>query len=161
MGKIDKKLTKPEAGQPIDHAGKAVTTEPIEGGVLIENCSLPFGHEARVVYREHSPEEKREQKQLAKDAAAFARADAMIFLRLSRDAMLRATDHFEMANGEKVAGGEEEHKAWLAWRQKLRDLPAKTKDPEDVTWPEPPKAISSLIDMRRFFPATDFTPMVR
>ena len=28
---------------------------------------------------------------------------------------------------------------WVAYRQALRDLPATTEDPEQITWPEPPQ----------------------
>lgn len=140
-----KKLANPEHGKPIDHAGMALTTEPIEGGYRTENLSVPVDHDARVVYRELSADEKRQRKEDAAGLAAFRRVDATIFLRLARDALLRNTDH--------LAGDD----TWDAWRQDLRDLPATTKNPEEPVWPPPPAAISALLEHRRLWPDLDWS----
>lgn len=157
------KLTHPEHGRPIDTNGKPVTTDPIPGGHLILNGSLPTDHEAHAVWREDTPAEKRDREKARKANVAFNRADAMLFLRMTRDAMLRATDHFEtLPNAQKIAGTKAKLDAWLKWRQQLRDLPAKVKktdEPEDVSWPQPPAAISSLVGHARLWPKLDWTKL--
>ena len=152
----DKRLHSPDGGQPIERHGMPVTAEPVPGGVAVVNASVPAGHDAHVVYREQTVEEKRQQKKDTADNAAFQRVDATIFLRLTRDALLRATDHSDLPNGEKIAGGKAKHAAWLKWRQQLRDLPAKTKDPEEPKWPEPPAATSALLGHRGLWPDIDW-----
>jgi hypothetical protein len=156
---MSKKLTNPEHGEPIDVAGMPVTTDPVEGGVRTENLSLPVDHEARVVWREQSAEEKKQAAKDTTDRASFQRVDATIFLRLTRDALLRATDFVELPSAEDRLG-KPKLVAWRAWRQKLRDLPAKTKDPEEPKWPEPPEVTSALLEHRRLWPDLDWTPLL-
>lgn len=60
---------------------------------------------------------------------------AWINLRADRDALLRASD---WTQGLDVPA--EIAEAWASYRQKLRDLPAKLKDPTKANWPEPPNA---------------------
>jgi hypothetical protein len=50
-----------------------------------------------------------------------------------RDALLAASDWTQLPDVPAT-----KQKAWATYRQKLRDLP-QTKNPVDVTWPEPPK----------------------
>lgn len=164
----DKKLTHPNGGLPIDTAGMPVTVDPVEGGVRTENLSLPPDHEARVVYRELSADEKKQRQQDATDAVSFRNADTLLFVRMSRDALLRATDHFELPNAEAIAGSKAKLDSWRKWRQELRDLPSKLSkkksaeslEPEDVKWPKPPAAISALLAHRSLFPDVDFRPLL-
>jgi len=88
-----------------------------------------------------------------------ARSEALLSLRRTRDELLRATDQFDLQTGEKIAGGKAQHQAWLKWRQQLRDLPAKTKDPEEPRWPTPPAAISSLVAFRGLWPKLDWSTL--
>lgn len=53
-------------------------------------------------------------------------------LRAERNGLLAASDWTQ--HPDSPADSE----AWAAYRQKLRDLPAKTKDPSNVHWPKPP-----------------------
>lgn len=56
-------------------------------------------------------------------------------LRDDRDAALRASDWTQAADSPL----DDKAKAvWSKYRQQLRDLPAKTKDPANVKWPTPP-----------------------
>lgn len=55
-------------------------------------------------------------------------------IREQRDALLAASDWTQAADAPVDAA------AWAKYRQALRDLPAKIKDPTaEVNWPEPPK----------------------
>jgi hypothetical protein len=54
-------------------------------------------------------------------------------LRVERNARLAASDWTQGADAPTNA------KAWAAYRQALRDLPATITDPNSVEWPEPPK----------------------
>lgn len=53
-------------------------------------------------------------------------------LRGLRDQRLAESDWTQVADAPVDA------KAWAVYRKALRDLPAKTKDPETVKWPTPP-----------------------
>ena len=55
-------------------------------------------------------------------------------LRRQRNKLLQDTDWTQ--TNEVVMQNQEE---WVAYRQALRDLPATTEDPEQITWPEPPQ----------------------
>lgn len=66
--------------------------------------------------------------------AANALASAWERIRRDRDTLLTASDWTQNPDAPVDA------KAWAAYRQALRDLPATIKDPTaDVAWPEPPK----------------------
>jgi hypothetical protein len=62
-------------------------------------------------------------------------ADAWVALRTERDAMLAASDWTDLPNAPLTA---EQQAVWQTYRQALRDLPAHTDDPAQVTWPTPP-----------------------
>jgi Phage tail assembly chaperone protein len=149
----DRKLTHPDGGQPIDTADKPVTTDPVEGGVAIVNASVPAEHDAHVVYREQTADEKKDRRETSKTQAAFTRADASVFVRLTRDELLRRTDW--MDHRAPYA----DDKTWQKWRQQLRDLPAKTKNPESPSWPKPPEAVSALLEHRRLWPTLDWSSL--
>lgn len=163
---MSKQLTHPEFGQPIDTSGKPVTKEPIPGGVQIVNASVPTDHESHVVHREQTADEKKLAQKTRAEAVAFYKADTMLFVRMTRDRMMQQTDHFDVhPNAQKIAGGKAKLDAWEKWRQQLRDFPEKAakmkgKDgvlqPEDVVWPQPPAAISSLLEHRRLWPKLDW-----
>mgnify|MGYP003643299389 FL=1 len=51
-------------------------------------------------------------------------------LRGERNRLLAASDFSQLADAAVDAA------AWATYRQALRDLPANTPDPTDVTWPE-------------------------
>lgn len=53
-----------------------------------------------------------------------------------RNFKLRECDWVVMSD---VSMPEETKKAWLDYRQALRDLPANTEDPENPVWPTPPE----------------------
>lgn len=60
-------------------------------------------------------------------------ADAWQRIRRERDAMLAASDWTQAADAPVDSA------AWAKYRQALRDLPAKIKDPTaEVNWPTPP-----------------------
>ena len=59
-------------------------------------------------------------------------AMTMIDLRSKRDALLADSDWTQVADAPGNTA------AWATYRQALRDLPANTADPADITWPTPP-----------------------
>lgn len=157
-----KNLAKPQFGKPIDTAGKPVTQDPVEGGVAIVNSSVPADHDAHVVWREQTADEKKDRRAAEKEASGFRRASTIPFVKMTRARLLQATDHFETLPEErarKIAGGPKNLAAWLDWRQQLLDLPAKVKptaEPEDVPWPKPPAAIDALLEERQLWPDLDW-----
>lgn len=62
----------------------------------------------------------------------LARDSALESLREQRDSLLSRTDKALTPDAPT------DKKAWMAYRQQLRDLPSKTPDPHNVTWPTPP-----------------------
>jgi hypothetical protein len=71
-------------------------------------------------------EEHAQRKSSAADAALRS-------LERHRNALLAASDWRVLPDSP-----EPDKDAWVAYRQQLRDLPANTKDPAKVKWPEPP-----------------------
>lgn len=65
--------------------------------------------------------------------AEAAEAAAWSDLRSKRDQLLYQSDWTQVADAPV------DQAAWVACRQKLRDLPANTKDPREVIWPTPPE----------------------
>ena len=57
-------------------------------------------------------------------------------LRKKRDTLLSKTDKY--ATIDYPHPTEEAKRAWLDYRQALRDLPANTTDPDNPVWPEAP-----------------------
>lgn len=75
-----------------------------------------------------------EQTQRLADAAATMEMH-WVWFRLDRDSRLKACDWTQMPDcGLSQAAVE----AWQRYRQILRDLPSRTKDPRDPVWPNPP-----------------------
>ncbi len=79
----------------------------------------------------YEPTSAEEEKARAKEAAS----DAMGRLRSERNALLRGSDWSQLPDAPTASV-----EKWAAYRQKLRDLPSKTKNPENVKWPEVPDA---------------------
>jgi hypothetical protein len=61
--------------------------------------------------------------------------EAFTELRAQRDALLKASDWTQMADAPLT---DQERAAWRAYRQELRDLPSKTRDPRNPEWPTAP-----------------------
>lgn len=57
-------------------------------------------------------------------------------LRVSRNRLLAASDWTQMSDCPLT---DQAQAAWKAYRQALRDLPAKAADPSKVIWPAPPR----------------------
>ena len=55
-------------------------------------------------------------------------------IRAKRDSLLKDSDWSAFPD----ANPKPSKKAWLAYRQQLRDVPTTFKAPEEVIWPEPP-----------------------
>ena len=60
---------------------------------------------------------------------------AWIMLRRERKSLLSESD---WTQGNDSPLSEEKKAEWAMYRQALRDLPANTTDPTNVTWPVPP-----------------------
>jgi hypothetical protein len=80
------------------------------------------------------------EEEAARDAEEKAWADsandrAFAILREERDKLLDGTDWVITMHKEL---GTNIPSAWKTYRQELRDLPANTSDPTDVTWPTKP-----------------------
>ena len=73
--------------------------------------------------------------QSAKNATELAKG--MASLRLERDNRLAASD-ITVFPDKWAAMNDDTKTAWSTYRQALRDLPANTADPTDVTWPTKP-----------------------
>ena len=58
------------------------------------------------------------------------------FIRNKRNILLRESDIYSLPDYPHPT--EEAKQAWLDYRQALRDLPANTEDPSNVTWPREP-----------------------
>ena len=63
----------------------------------------------------------------------------MELLRIERNNRLQATDIIVLPD-RWAAMNDDTKTAWTNYRQALRDLPANTADPTDITWPEEPGA---------------------
>lgn len=59
-------------------------------------------------------------------------AQAFAYLRAERNTLLCESDWTQLPDAPVDAV------AWAKYRQALRDLPAKTKNPEKARWPKPP-----------------------
>lgn len=59
---------------------------------------------------------------------------ALSKVRVERDRLLAASDHPPLMERPKA-----DQPLWKAYRQALRDLPAKTTDPFNPEWPTPPE----------------------
>ena len=85
-----------------------------------KQIDVPFTDEEEVA---------RDAVEAAWDAAANERAFAV--LRQERNTLLEASDWRGVSDLTMSD-------AWKTYRQTLRDLPANTADPNNVTWPEEP-----------------------
>lgn len=88
----------------------------------------------RHVAGQDRPVTDEERAQILDEWAASYLDEFFVYLRRERDALLAASDWTQFPDAPVDA------KAWAPYRQALRDLPAKIKDPTaEVAWPEPPK----------------------
>lgn len=74
-------------------------------------------------------------KKLDEEILSQKEADTISRYRSLRDKLLRASDWTQIPDNQL---NEEQRQAWIDYRQALRDLPANTTDPFNVTWPTPP-----------------------
>jgi len=74
-------------------------------------------------------------KRTSADVRARATEAGIRSLRMQRDSTLASSDWTQMPDSPL---SEQERQQWASYRQHLRDLPANTPDPLNVTWPEPP-----------------------
>lgn len=116
------------------------------GVVCVIDCSKPADDPKQVSYRKLTRAEEAQRRRDHADAVVAARERGYLELRMTRDVLLRTTDHLEA------------DRRWAVWRQKLRDLPA-TADPEKPRWPKPPGAVSCLYEFRMLWPRFDWTPL--
>ena len=61
--------------------------------------------------------------------------DHWVMLRIERDRKLFASDWTQLPDASV------DQAAWATYRQALRDLPANTEDPLNVSWPEMPGSV--------------------
>ena len=111
--------------------------------VCVIDCSKPL--EEQVTYRDMTRAELAQHKKDKTAGETEAQGRAWIALRVTRDQLLAASDH------------QGDHLPWAKWRDKLRDLPATTKDPDKAKWPNPPKAVSTLYEFRTLWPELDWS----
>ena len=78
-------------------------------------------------------ETARDAEEAAEETAKPARA--MASLRTERNTLLVASD-WTQGNDSPLDDGAKA--SWTTYRQTLRDLPANTADPTNITWPEKP-----------------------
>lgn len=116
--------------------------------VLVIDCSKPMTDKAHARYRPMTKAERKQRDQDVAAAVAESQARAWVALRVQRDRMLAATDHFP-----------KDETAWQTWRRLLRDLPSTTKDPESPKWPAPPWVLSTLIEFRGLWPELDWAQL--
>ena len=57
-------------------------------------------------------------------------------LRMNRNRLLSETDYLFGSDAPSMTA--EKINEWKVWRQRLRDLPANTDNPQNVTWPDKP-----------------------
>lgn len=81
-------------------------------------------------------------KPVGVDRADFPPEIKLADMRLTRDRLLTETDgkvarhRDELEAGGKTTLNDAEYKKLLEYRQELRDLPSKVKDPNNIPWPE-------------------------
>lgn len=119
------------------------------GLVCVVDCSKHPDDPGQARYRKLTRAEQAQRRRDTAEATIASLERAYLDLRLTRDALLSATDHLD---GKKP---------WATWRQKLRDLPANTADPTRTRWPKPPAALSCLYTFRALWPRVDWSPLTK
>lgn len=76
-----------------------------------------------------------DESAISQKLAELQAAEPMRLLRVERDQLLAATDWRATIDYQGTNQDE-----WLAYRQRLRDLPANTEDASNPTWPIPPES---------------------
>ena len=110
-----------------------------EDAFVVDNDATAVNGEMCFQTPKHFPVNKANKTvsfdQDAKDATEFSKH--MIMLRTERNDRLVATDIIVLP--DRWENMDDDIKAvWKTYRQALRDLPANTADPADITWPEEP-----------------------
>jgi hypothetical protein len=149
---IERDYVTNEAAPPIAIPdGTSVSKDPISGGTLVVNGAVPIGEDGHSVWRTLSDAEQTQRGERKTLSVGWNRRQALAHLRMTRTALLAATDFIELADGSRTID-DATRSALGDWRQKLRDLPATTKDPDDPTWPAPPVALSGLREWAVLWP---------
>lgn len=105
----------------------------------LEHIIVPPNINSRYVILSRNQETN--EIEFSEDAEAIERArlNAIEFswdqLRYERNIRISNTDWVMLSDISMTTEKKEE---WVTYRQALRDLPANTTDPENVTWPTPP-----------------------
>lgn len=99
---------------------------------LMENTPETFGHSGSwdtILFPEDGSYEKPPKELFEERFKQNFRNEGFRILREKRNKLLNDSDWTDQHDIEE----------WVAYRQALRDLPATTEDPEQITWPEPPQ----------------------
>lgn len=99
---------------------------------LMENPPETFGHSGSwdtILFPEDGSYEKPPKELFEERFKQNFRNEGFRILREKRNKLLNESDWTDQHDIEE----------WVAYRQALRDLPATTEDPEQITWPEPPQ----------------------
>ena len=99
---------------------------------LMENPPETFGHSGSwdtILFPEDGSYEKPPKELFEERFKQNFRNEGFRILREKRNKLLNESDWTDQHDIED----------WVAYRQALRDLPATTEDPEQITWPEPPQ----------------------
>ncbi len=105
----------------------------------LEHIIVPPNINSSYVILSRNPESN--EIEFSEDAEAIERdrLNAIQFswdkLRYERNIRISNTDWVMLSDISMTTEKKEE---WITYRQALRDLPANTTDPENVTWPTPP-----------------------
>jgi hypothetical protein len=107
-------------------------TRQLATNTIREAPSIPTGTDpATLEPVTYVPVTKADLKRQKEEAATIAWQR----LRDDRDELLRASDWTQAADSPI---SDKQRTEWAKYREKLRDLPAKTPDPAKTRWPQPP-----------------------
>ena len=110
-----------------------------EDAFVVDNDATAENGEMCFQNPNHFPVNKA-NKTVSFDQSAFdadKNAKNMKYLRFERNNLLQASD-LDVLPDRWAAMNDDTKTAWSNYRQSLRDLPANTADPTDVTWPTKP-----------------------
>lgn len=134
--KYDNYATREEADARIAELHKIVG---YEDAFVVDSDATAVNGEMCFQEPKHFPVNK-ENKTVSFDQSAFDTDrfnDDMRLLRIERNDRLEATD-ITVLPDRWTAMNDDTKTAWTNYRQALRDLPANTADPADITWPSSP-----------------------
>ena len=136
ISKYDTYKTREEADARIAELHKIAG---YEDAFVVENDATAVNGEMCFQTPKHFPVNKT-NKTVSFDQSAFdadKRSENMKLLREERDNRLVSTDITVLPDRWAVMN-DDTKTAWSNYRQALRDLPANTADPSNITWPEEP-----------------------